>query len=84
MNYKELVITISLMIAISIIYILIRKFIIWTIEDNQKFRKKNGCLGLDKEGRKLMADIPMFKLTCGYILFMVLLIIYVLKLIGDS
>ena len=84
MNYKELFIAIGLMIIISIIYILIKKFIIWTVKDNQKFRKKNKCLGLDKEGQKLASDIPIFKLTCGYILFMVMLTIYILKLIFDS
>ena len=83
MNYKELFITIGLMIVISIIYILIRKFIVWTAKDNQKFRTKKGCLGLDKEGQKLMIDMPMFKLTCGYILFMILLAIYFFKIINS-
>ena len=40
MNYKELFTAIGLIIAISIIYILIRKFIFWTVKDDQKFRKK--------------------------------------------
>ena len=39
---------------------------------------------MDKGDKKAFSDIPIFKLTCGYILFIVLLIIYVFKLIVDS
>ena len=81
MDYKELFITFGLMIVITVIYIFLRKFIHWTIKDDQKFRKKNGNLGLDKEGQKLMIDMPLFKLTCGYILLMALLSIYFFKVI---
>ncbi len=84
MNYKELFITIGLMFSITIIYILLRKIIYWAIEDHDKFCKKKHYCGMDKGDKKAFSDIPIFKLTCGYILFIVLLIIYVFKLIVDS
>jgi len=84
MDYKELFIAISLMIVITIIYILSRKFIYWAIEDHNKFCKKKGYFGMDKGDKRAFSDMPIFKLTCGYILFMVLLVIYIFKLIADS
>lgn len=80
MDYKELLISFSLLIFISVLYILIRKFIFWTIKDDQKFRKKQGAFGLDKEGQKAVLDIPLFKLNCIYVLLMVLILIYIIKL----
>lgn len=80
MDYKELFISFLLLIVITVLYILIRKFIFWTMKDDQKFRKKQGALGLDKKGQRAMIDIPLFKLNCIYILLVILILIYIIKL----
>lgn len=81
MNYKELFIAIAIMIVLTLIYFLLRKFIFWVIDDHDKFYKKKGKFGFNKEDRKNISDIPVFKLTFCYILLMVLLIIYIIKLL---
>jgi len=81
MDYKELFIAIGLMVVVTIIYLLIRKFIHWTIEDSDKFHKRNGRFGYDKEDKKAISDMPMFKLNSVYILIMLLLILYIIKLL---
>ena len=42
MNWSELLLAIGLIIAVTILYLLLRKFISWAIEDDNNFHKKTG------------------------------------------
>ena len=86
MNFKELFISLALIFILTIVYVLLRKFIYWTIKDEQKFHKQVGALGkdLDEQQRRSLADMPIFKLTMGYILLVLLVIIYIVKLFADA
>ncbi len=83
MNYKELIITIGLMILVTLIYIICRKFIAWAIEDHDKQMKKQGRLGIEKSSKKVIKEVEYRKLTSGYLLFMGVLILYMIKLFAD-
>ncbi len=81
MNYKELFLAIGLMVLLTIIYVLCRKFIYFAIKDHDKWLKKTMRKGIDKKDYKVYADMPMFKVNFFYISLMVVLIFYVIYLI---
>ncbi len=80
MNYKELFITIGFMVLLTILYFLIKKFIFWAIDSDNKLLKKTGSMGFKKEDYKAYAEMPLFYLRCSYALFMVLSFIYIISL----
>ena len=84
MDWIEFLLTIGIMIIVTVIYILARKFIAWSIEYNQKFRKKQGALGLSKGARDVNKQIAYDKLTGGYAVIMGVLLLYIIKLICDA
>lgn len=84
MNYTELFIAIGLLILSTIIYIALQKFIKWTVDDDKRFRKKNGNLGLSHESYEVNKKVSLDKLFFGYISIIVLLVIYIIKLMVDT
>lgn len=84
MNYKELFIALGLLILITAIYIALRKFIVWTIQDDDKWHKKQGHVGLTKGTLKVKRKLAFDKLTGGYLLAMGLVVLYIIKLIADA
>lgn len=83
MDYVELIIAIGLIFLVTGIYIVIRKFIAWTIEDDNNWHKKQGHSGLSKDSRKVNKKIIYDRLIAGYLLVVALLILYIIKLIID-
>lgn len=84
MDYKELFLVVGIMLVVTGLYIVVRKFIAWAIEDNERWRKKHGCLGLSKDARQVNKKYAYYKVTGGYLLIMILLVLYVIKLMRDS
>ena len=84
MDYKELFLAIGIMLLVTGLYIAVRKLIAWAIEDNARWRKKNGSLGLSKGARDVNKKHTYFKATCGYVLMMALLALYIVKLVVDA
>ncbi len=82
-NYKELLITIGLMIGLTLLYVGLRKFIAWAIEDKDKWLKKNGKWGYTKESKETNQKLAYHKLTGGYMMIMGLLVAYLIKLFMD-
>ena len=78
MNYTDLFIVIGVAFLVTLLYIVFRKFIRWAIEDNNKFYTKNGCSGASKKGLERDKKWAVGKLTQGYALIMILLIIYII------
>lgn len=84
MDYKDLLITIGLMILITILYIVLKKFISWAIDDDDKWHKKHGHVGLKKDTLNANKKIAYDRLQEGYLLIMALLLLCVIKLIFDA
>lgn len=83
MDYIQLFIVIGIMFLVTVAYILLRKFVSWAIDDDNRFHKKRGG-GLDTNTHKVRKDIALFRLTEGYAWIMVLLIIFIVMLVKDS
>lgn len=84
MDYIELLITVSVAFLVTVLYIVFRKFIKWAVEDDNKFYTRNGCLGSSKKSREIDKKLSIDKLTEGYALIMLLLVIYIIKLILEA
>lgn len=84
MNYIELLITVGVAFLVTVLYIAFRKFIKWAIEDDNKFYTRNGGLGSSKKSREIDKRLSIDKLTEGYALIMLLLVIYIIKLILEA
>ena len=83
MNYADLLITVVIMVVVTILYLCLRKFIVWAIEHDDKWHKKRGKLGLSRETLKLTKKSALWKLTEGYLLIMFLAMLYLIKLFLD-
>ena len=84
MRYLEFVVTISLIVIVTVVYFLLRKFIVWTIEDDNKFYIKNGRMGASKKELKVRKEQALLKLSGGYALILALLIVYFIKIAIDT
>lgn len=73
MELWDVLLVIGLMIGITVLYVLLRKFIAWTLEDDNQYHKKRGHLGYSKEEIQNRKKIAYDRLTCGYLLFMAVL-----------
>ena len=83
MDWSEFLLAIGLIIAATILYILLRKFISWAIEDDNNFQKKRGG-GLSKDTLEVNKQIAWDRLTYGYVVVMFALIVYIIKLIYSA
>lgn len=84
MNYSELFIAIGLILVVTIGYVLIRKFVSWYIEDENKWNRKHGYVGLSKDTRNVNRKIAFDRITEGYLLLLGVLVLYIIKLIMDA
>ena len=82
MNWPEFLLAIGLIILVTILYFILRKFISWAIEDDNKFHKKRGG-GLSKDTLKVNKQIAWDRLTYGYVVILFALVSYIVKLISD-
>ena len=80
MNYTELIVTIGLFFLVTVLYIILRKFIAWAIDDDNQWHKKHGHLGLHKDTLNTNKKLAYDRLTSGYLLAMGLLVLYIIKL----
>ena len=62
---------------------LLRKFISWAIEDDDKWNKNHGRLGLHKSTKDTNKKIAYDRLTEGYLLIVGILVLIVIKTIID-
>jgi len=83
MNYKELFLAIALILLITVIYIVIRKFVAWAIEEDNNWHRKQGHSGLSKDSRKVNKKFIYDRLLAGYLLVLGLLTLYIIKLMID-
>ena len=84
MDYKQLFITLGIIIIVTALYFALRKFISWAINDDVKYHKKQGHLGPTKESTKNRKQLAYDKLTGGYALIIFVLLLYIIKLIIDA
>ena len=84
MNWLELLLTIGLMVGVTVLYFVLRKFISWAIEDNNKFYKKRGHCVSSKETLNVDKKLACDRLTEGYLLVLFVLFLYIIKLISDA
>ena len=84
MDWLELILTIGLIVFVTILYFVLRKFISWAIDDNNNFYKKRGHRVSSKETLKCDKQIAYDKLTQGYLLVLFVLVLYIIKVICDS
>ncbi len=80
MNYTELIVTIGLLFLVTALYIILRKFIAWAIDDDNQWHKKYGHLGLHKGTLNTNKKLAYDRLTSGYLIVMGLLVLYIIKL----
>ena len=71
----EVFVAIGCTILITVIYILLRKFVIWTIDDDQKWNKKKGHLGSSEEALKNRKSWARWRLTEGYVVCLAAILI---------
>ena len=83
MDWTELLLIIGLIIIVTIVYFILRKFISWAIEDNNNFYKKRGHCVSSKETLKVDKKLAYDRLTEGYLILLFLLVLYMIKLIFD-
>ena len=83
MNYTELIVTIGLLFLVTVLYIILRKFIAWAIDDDNRWHKKHGHLGLHKGTLNVNKKLAYDRLTGGYLIVMGLLVLYIIKLFVD-
>ena len=84
MNYTELLIAISVIIVVTVVYFLLRRFIAWAIADDDKWNKKHGYSGLSEKTLKIKRQIAYSKLSRGYWLIMLVVVLYIIKLFVDA
>lgn len=84
MDYSEFIITIGLLIFVTLLYAILRKFIAWAINDNNQWHKKRGNLGLNKNTLNTKKKLAYDRLTEGYLIVVGLLVLYLIKLIVDA
>lgn len=84
MDYKQLFITIGIIVIVTALYFVFRKFISWAIDDDVKYHKKQGHLGPTKERTKNRKQLATDKLTGGYAVVIFVLVLYIIKLIIDA
>lgn len=84
MDYIELIITIGLLILVTGLYIILRKFIAWAIDDDNQWHKKRGNLGLGKDTLNTNKELAYYRLTAGYLMVMGVLVLYLIKLFVDA
>ena len=76
MTRAEVYTAIGFVILITIIYILLRKLIVWIIEDDQKWHKKKDHLGSSKDVLNERKSWALWRLTEGYIILLAVIIIF--------
>ena len=82
MDLFDVLLIVGLMIGITILYVGIRKFLAWTLDDDNQWHKKQGCLGYSKKETENKKKLVYDRLTFGYLLFMgVLVLLLILPLI---
>ena len=84
MDYKQLFVTIGIILIVTVLYLVFRKFISWAIDDDVRYHKKKGHLGPTKEGTKNRKQLAYDKLTGGYALVIFVLVLYIIKLFVDA
>lgn len=70
----EHLLIIGLIVVITIVYFGLRKFIAWALQDENKWHKGRGHIGMSKDEIKNKKKLAYDKLTSGYLLFMGVLI----------
>ena len=73
-NWVDYLLCIGLIIVLTIAYFGLRKFISWALNNDNKWYREHGCLGMSKdelENRKKWAHL---ELTNGYLLLVGVLI----------
>jgi hypothetical protein len=81
MDYKEFFITIGIMFLVTILYFVIKRFISWTIDDDEKYYTKQGSHIKNKKHTKNRKQLAYDKLIGGYAIVMFVLVLYVVKII---
>lgn len=75
---KTEIFCIGAILFITILYFLLRKFISWAIEDDDKWTKKHGRLGLHKTTKETNKKIAFDRLTEGYLLIVGILVLIII------
>ncbi len=76
MTQAEVLIAVGCSIFITVIYILLRKFVVWAIDDEQKWHNKKGHLGDSKDGLKDRKNWALWELTAGYLVILAAILIF--------
>ena len=82
MDLFDVLLIVGLMIGITILYFVVRKFLAWTLEGDNQWHKKQGQIGFSKKETENKKKLAYDRLTFGYLLFMgVLVLLLILPLI---